>query len=320
MAGSWRLRKFRSLSEDKHYFIDIPELYGRCIRGSSHGWLFAIDIKITCILINPFTRGFFELPPFPYYCSRCDVKLVEVPNDDDDEPYFTYESMQRLILYKGVLSHDPKVRSDFTALILFGETHEVAIWRPGDASWMVIKGPTCALADVTYLNGNFYVISFNSTLYAVELGSDPKIIQIHEPRIMPSLMSCHNYIVDFKGRLLHIDRFQDLVEDRHFITEGFELRVLDFEENKLLQWDDINDCAIFIGANSPVAFDASQFSGCKNNSFYFTDLSIIYSEKKFGYGDIGIFDYVTKTISRFYSPDIIHSYVANPVWITPNPW
>jgi Protein of unknown function (DUF295) len=248
------------------------------------------------------------------------VKLVEVPNDDDDEPYFTYESMQRLILYKGVLSHDPKVRSDFTALILFGETHEVAIWRPDDASWMVIKGLTYALADVTYLNGNFYVICFNSTLYAVELGSDPKMIQIHEPRIMPSLMSCHNYIVDFKGRLLHIDRFQDLVEDRHFITEGFELRVLDFEENKLLQWDDINDCAIFIGANSPVAFDASQFSGCKKNSFYFTDLSIIYSEEKFGCGDLGIFDYVTKTISRFYSPDIIHSYVANPVWITPNPW
>jgi len=169
------------------------------------------------------------------------------------------------------------------------------------------------------LNGNFYVISCNSTLYAVELGSDPKMIQIHEPRIMPSLTSWHNYIVDFKGCLLHIDRFQDVIEDRHFITKGFELRVLNFEENKLLQWNDINDCAIFIGANSSVAFDAGQFSGCKKNSFYFTDLSFPFSEKKFGCGDIGIFDYVTKTINRFYPRDIIHPRVANPVWIIPNP-
>lgn len=45
-------RKFYSLSEDRHYAIDIPELYGRYICGSSHKWLAAIDIKITGIIIG----------------------------------------------------------------------------------------------------------------------------------------------------------------------------------------------------------------------------------------------------------------------------
>ncbi|KAJ3701061.1 hypothetical protein LUZ61_004766 [Rhynchospora tenuis] len=57
-----RKRKFYSLSEAKHYSIEIPELHGHYICGSSHGWLFAVDIKITGILINSFTREFFELP------------------------------------------------------------------------------------------------------------------------------------------------------------------------------------------------------------------------------------------------------------------
>ncbi|KAJ3686436.1 hypothetical protein LUZ61_015600 [Rhynchospora tenuis] len=62
-----RQRKFYSLSEDKHYSIDIPELYGRYICGSSHGWFFVVDIKITGILINPFTRECYELPVYHPY-------------------------------------------------------------------------------------------------------------------------------------------------------------------------------------------------------------------------------------------------------------
>ncbi|KAJ4769856.1 F-box family protein [Rhynchospora pubera] len=51
-----RKHKFYSLPDGKHYSIEIPELHGRYICGSSHGWLFAVDIKINGIFVNPFTR------------------------------------------------------------------------------------------------------------------------------------------------------------------------------------------------------------------------------------------------------------------------
>jgi F-box-like len=46
-------RNFYMLSEGRHFSNDIPELHGRYICGSSYGWLFAIDIKLDGILINP---------------------------------------------------------------------------------------------------------------------------------------------------------------------------------------------------------------------------------------------------------------------------
>ncbi|XP_078169079.1 F-box/kelch-repeat protein At1g57790-like [Carex rostrata] len=315
-----RKRKFYSLSEEKHYSIDIPELCGRYIGGSSHGWLFAIDIKITGILINPFTREFHELPQFPPFSHNVDVTTLieEVPSDYTDGPRnYTFKEMQRFIVFKGILSHDPKVRSDFTAMILFGQMNTPAIWRPGDTTWTVIKGPGKAMKDVTYLNGNFYVMSAMNILYVVDLGLDPKMIAI-EARIRPCICA-HRYVVSFKGFLLLIVRFQNVIERGHYNTKDFMLLEIDLERKELHRWDDIDGCAIFLGVNSPIAIDASQFAGCKGNAFYFTDLAAPYSAK-FGCCDLGVFDYVTKTITTYYPPEIFHPLVAPPVWLTPNPW
>lgn len=196
--------KFYSLSENKHYSIDIPELNGRFICGSSHGWLIAIDINITYILIDPFTWEFYELPPFPSY------------NDNVDESRnYTFEEMQLLIVCKAILSHDPKVRSDFTAMILYGELNSLTIWRPGDSTWMAIKRPNYTMADVTYLDGNFYLDSALKTrLYVVDLWSDPEMIEIKPPGTIVPRVSMHKYLVNFKGYLLYIDRYQKLIGER----------------------------------------------------------------------------------------------------------
>ncbi|KAJ3708338.1 hypothetical protein LUZ61_012043 [Rhynchospora tenuis] len=175
-----RNRKFYSLSEAKHYSLDIPELHGRYICGSSHGWLFAVDLKITGILINPFTRECYELPPFPGYNEYTNVTTLieELPSDYEEGDGYTFEDMQPRIVFKAILSHDPKERSDFTAMILFGEMHDSAFWRPGDSSWTVIVGPTFSMDDILYFEGNFYVVSAMNLLYMVDFESEPKLIEV----------------------------------------------------------------------------------------------------------------------------------------------
>ncbi|KAF3328731.1 F-box protein [Carex littledalei] len=50
-------RKFYSIDEKKHYLIDIPELRGQRLCGSSYGWLFTLDIELNFRLLNPFTKN-----------------------------------------------------------------------------------------------------------------------------------------------------------------------------------------------------------------------------------------------------------------------
>ncbi|KAJ1691047.1 hypothetical protein LUZ63_015202 [Rhynchospora breviuscula] len=175
-----RKRKFYSLSEAKHYSIEIPELHGRYICGSSHGWLFAVDIKITGILINPFTRECYELPPFPAFSKKIDIPLYEkVPSDDIERIRgWTFEEMQIRIVFKAILSHDPKERSDFTAMILFGELNTPAFWRPGDLCWTIVDGQVGSMDDIVYFEENFYVLPSGIQLYVVDFEPKPKLREV----------------------------------------------------------------------------------------------------------------------------------------------
>lgn len=205
-----RKRKFYSLSENKQYSIEIPDLRGRYICGSSHGWLFAVNIKITGILINPFTQECYELPPFPPYSEKVDVTTLvveKVPSDIIGEPRnCKFEEMQTSIVFKAILSHDPKERPDFTAMILFGETNSPAFWRPGDDSWTLIDCPECRMEDILCFKEIFYVVSVMNELYVVDFEPDPKLIEV-EPMTEVTGYPMQRYLMDFKGNLLLVERF-----------------------------------------------------------------------------------------------------------------
>ncbi|KAJ3679313.1 hypothetical protein LUZ60_017324 [Juncus effusus] len=111
-------RNFFSLSEQRHYSIDIPELYGQYICGSSYGWLFTVDIRINGRLLNPFTRECYELPPFPPFRETRVLPIAEeeVYNSNGVRIVNSFRVMQKKLVVKAILSHDPKERSDFTAM------------------------------------------------------------------------------------------------------------------------------------------------------------------------------------------------------------
>ncbi|KAJ4789123.1 F-box family protein [Rhynchospora pubera] len=205
-----RKHKFYSLSDAKHYSIEIPELHGRYICGSSHGWLFAVDIKINGILVNPFTRECYELPPFPAFSVMTDVTtLVEqLPSDYTEGPRnATFEEMRIKIVFKAILSHDPMERSDFTAMIMFGYKRTPAFWRPGDLCWTVVDGTKGSMEDIVYFKGSFYVLSPSNKVSVMDFESKPKLIEVTGPRIDIESCPFERYLIDFNGNLLLIKRF-----------------------------------------------------------------------------------------------------------------
>ncbi|KAJ4782274.1 F-box family protein [Rhynchospora pubera] len=311
-------RKFYSLSEAKHYSIEIPELQGRYICGSSYGWLFAVDINITGILINPFTRECYELPLFPSYNEKSNVTtlLEKVPSDYIDGPRgYTFEEMQTLIVFKAILSHDPRDTSDFTAMILFGEINTPAFWRPGDSSWTVVDGPKYRMEDVLYFKGNFYVISAMNVLHVVGFEPEPKLTEVG-PQIGKGGCPEQRYLMDFNGNMLFIERYCEDVEGLTS-TVGFNVIEPNLEENCLYEWFDIDDYAMFLGRNSSIIVNSSHVAKCKKNGIYFTDLIDGFSERC---QDVGIFDMTDKKISTFYSVKVFPPRIGSPIWLTPILW
>lgn len=58
-------RGFYSLSDNKVYFLNLPEVSNRRRRcGSSHGWLVILDETPAVFLLNPLTRSKVNLPPY----------------------------------------------------------------------------------------------------------------------------------------------------------------------------------------------------------------------------------------------------------------
>ncbi|KAJ4817430.1 F-box protein (DUF295) [Rhynchospora pubera] len=309
-------RKFYSLSEAKNYSIEIPELRGRYICGSSHGWLFAIDIKIAGILINPFTRECYELPHFPAYGEDTDVTTLIEKKPSDCVKGYTFEEMQTLLVFKAILSHDPKERSDFTVMILFGEFHTLAFWRPGDSSWTVVDGPKRRMEDVLYFKGNFYVISSMNGLYVVDFEPEPKLRKVG-PEIRIEGCVLQSYLTYFDGNMLFIERYGRSSKNNRIDTARFTVIEIDLEEHCLYECYDIDDYALFLGRNSSIAVDSSHFPECKKNSIYFTHLTESHSGDEFGFHDLGVFDMADKKISTFYAVEVFPRRVDSPVWFIP---
>ncbi|KAJ3701060.1 hypothetical protein LUZ61_004765 [Rhynchospora tenuis] len=223
--------------------------------------------------------------------------------------------MQARIVSKAILSHDPKERSDFMAMIMFGEMNTPVFWRPGDVCWTVVDGQDSLSYDNTYFKGNFYVLSPVNELYVVDFDPKPKL-RVVGPEIRVKGCVSEEYLIDFNGNLLLMERFCGF-EETNLFTNGFNVIEPNLEENILYEWYDIDGYALFVGKNSSIYVNVSHFPTCKRNGIYFTHIT---DESRYACHDFGIYDMTDKKISKFYSLEVFPAPVVLPVWLTPNPW
>jgi len=128
--------------ENKMYNFDIPEVKGMLLRGSSYGWILAVDGYPELCLINPFSRAQIQLPPIDTFPDvlRFDPN---VPNKEylisGKRSYLHNQKthargvayFRNVFVRKVVLSTNP-TSNEFTALAIYGEFEELAFCTSGD--------------------------------------------------------------------------------------------------------------------------------------------------------------------------------------------
>ncbi|KAJ4785211.1 F-box protein SKIP23 [Rhynchospora pubera] len=301
--ASIKKRKFYSLTEKRHYYIDIPELQNTRWIGSSFGWLFIVDRKFIPQLFNPFTRECFELPMFPRF----------------------EEEMRHEGLVKAILSHDPSKTHDFTVLLLYyiNNITRMAFWRPGENTWRCVPCNDY-VSDAIFFRGNFY-LACTEHLFVLSNVEANLIMK----QVMPIFIACVKYLVDFMGELLLVGRHLKIVGDPfamnirddkrlHIVTARFVVHKLNLEGRKHSECKDLDDGTIFLGIGCPLVVNSQLFPGCKRNSIYFTDLVLKLFPEPYGCDDLGVYDFTRDIIEPYYPPGIFHPIAEPPIWLTPN--
>ncbi|KAJ3701025.1 hypothetical protein LUZ61_004730 [Rhynchospora tenuis] len=150
--------KFFSLEENRTYLIDIPELQGQHLCGSSYGWLFTMDVDLNFRLLNPFTRKCYDLPCLSPYDSFEDITFY-------DEP------MNRILVAKAILDCDPSHSLEFKVLIMH-DFYGVVTYSGNNDIYLVNTGPHPNVKRVgphVTLHGRFaYLVDYMGELLLVQ--------------------------------------------------------------------------------------------------------------------------------------------------------
>ncbi|KAJ3672213.1 hypothetical protein LUZ60_006934 [Juncus effusus] len=237
--------------------------------------------------------------------------------DSDGHNYtYTFKEMQKLLVQKAVLSHDPRKRSDFTAMIVFGFPYKLAMWRPGDMDWVVVGTGPNHIEDVICFKDKFYAVAISGWVHEViQVGSNLTIIDT--PLRLPfyEYMGCWRYFVDFEGQLLLVRRVQYPMGAP---TKKLDVAMLDLKEETWHFLDNIGGRALFVGNNLAVVGDPGKFSVCVKNGIYFSDMTPSLSWREWGH-DFGVYDVIEGTVAPFCSTsNVFHPPDAALTWLTPN--
>ncbi|KAM7502036.1 hypothetical protein LguiB_000940 [Lonicera macranthoides] len=328
-------RGFYSLSDNKVYFLNLPEVSNRRRRcGSSHGWLVILDETPAVFLLNPLTRSKVHLPPLSKFPNVTGFNFYDVgreyslrtPNGD----FYTcsLKEMRDSFIKKLILSKSPRDESDYVAVAILNQTGDLAYCRKGEDCWRFIEDAQSYCEDVIYYKGLFYAVNKFGAIAVCDIrGTLPKVSYINTPRQIGGDMQ---YLVNYSDEVLLVTRYLELEFDVDhyqldiiYNTTEFQLFRLNLNGPKWEIMTSLNDKVLFVGENSSLALCASDFPGCEGNRIYYTD---DYSEWNYdgvnGDHDLGVYNIEDGSI------EALPCYPRNsysgrrwppPIWVTPNP-
>ncbi|TXG50456.1 hypothetical protein EZV62_022980 [Acer yangbiense] len=280
------LRAFFSLARYTTRYVYLPEAKGkRCL--SSKGWLITIAKDLSMTLLHPFTRLQIKLP-----------HIKSLRNWKESAVSIMYT----MFIHKCLLSSNPSLTPDYITMIIYGGCGDIAYCRPGHEKWTTIETGGLTFFDMTYFKGTVYAIDCKGRIIACDLRGDyPIAKQVTElPQKLLKKACDYLYILESSGELLVISREGVSI---HPITEGsddytygtYEFRVfkVDIISTMTITWMEIKDLgnrALFLGYNSSVSIEASNFY--KPNCIYFTDdcMGSYWEDEK---GEEKIWEYIT---------------------------
>ncbi|GFP83387.1 putative F-box protein at5g55150 [Phtheirospermum japonicum] len=254
---------------------------------------------------------------------------------------------------KMVLSGSPKSKvDDFVVMVIWGKlSKRLGFSRPGDKSWTVIDGGG-SFSDIIYHNGKLYAVDSDKTVVECDiLGPNPthlrKVFSLPNsaagvdalvasraaraaapPPLVADVIAGDG--VDADRLLLFLEQMCYLVEScgkfliviRHTMYrktiwfEVFEFDLNDGSHKEITQFDQWNK-AMFLGFNSSVCVELSEWNVVKPNCIYFTD---DHSSKGAKHLDMGVFSLSSMLVTTrgLLDRSSDGAFLTPPTWVMPS--
>ncbi|KAF5205418.1 ascorbic acid mannose pathway regulator [Thalictrum thalictroides] len=326
-------RSFFSLSRNKVYHFDLPQAVGCHCWGSPYGWL------VTCSdgnmsILNPLSNVCVALPP-----------LSSLRN------YSSSHSVRKVVLAISPASNTSSATplvNQFVALVMFSGDKKLAFARPGDRAWTTVNSSSALYEDTVHINDQFYAIDVEGVVCRFDISTTPNQVSLHFaclPGEIDMEEGCRFYLVEMLGELhmvarffylqgryleyYHLEHARPFEEHHHAQTSSFQVFKLDLCTKEWKEVHTLGDYAFFLGNNTSFSLRVSEYPGCQSDAIYFTDdykwESTLHMEGQHGKEgmesiglDMGVFDLKTKRVKPFYDSDDVPTFLAPPIWITPN--
>nr|CAB3482958.1 unnamed protein product [Digitaria exilis] len=180
------------------FTVRLPDLHGRSLHGSAHGWLMVADDVANLHLVNPVTRAQLALPPITalYHTEAAAPDKQGNPRysvrDDEPESYAAHDL--RLLMYlRAVPSCSPSAGSQCVVLLLHHPDGELSFARLGDKDWTWITWIgdeededryfdemwfSYGYCDAVYnKDGLFYVLRCGGDIITLDLNGDSPVMK-----------------------------------------------------------------------------------------------------------------------------------------------
>ncbi|XP_048421827.1 uncharacterized protein LOC125468991 [Pyrus x bretschneideri] len=251
--------------EDKVLGLQL-EFPNKRLRGSSKGWLIAVNMDLLVTLINPFLRvkgrqkradSIIDLPPLA--CP------------DNMSP-----RRKTIFVNKATLSADPILEADKCIVMVIHEREGNNLAFFGltkDTSWTYVVDETLrSLQDVVHVGNKFYVVKEMGTLFSFDITSDQSISD--KQWVAADTLECFQksvktYVVVLDdNELLMVQRVVEF-DDGGRWTNEVGIFKLNFDMYEWIETETLGHVALFLDDNFSISVKASNFSGCLPNCIYF---------------------------------------------------
>lgn len=346
------IRSFYRHSDRKTLTLDLPQVLGHRILGSSDGWLVLIHKSSAVRLFNPLTRSRIDLPPLSrspwvidfdaYYVGyEYNLKGGRYGNRTVNSTVVRDVYVRKVITFSAEESNQDVMMVFMICLCSWG-TGNLVFARVGDDKWTEVDccGENCH--DLLFHRGRLYVIGEFGKLGVVDVVG-------HLARVTPAATAAIKksdgrfllqwYLVGMDGNLLVVCRYlrhKSLIVVKR--TESVQVFMVGSQDGQrtLTNVKNLGDWMLFLGTNRSTSFNAKNHIGWKGNHIYFTTTSFDYnrlSERKIFRAngedlfleprrvgdDFGVFNLEDGSVESLPQCHSDSCFIwPPPIWFTPN--
>ncbi|XBI16524.1 hypothetical protein VPH35_058765 [Triticum aestivum] len=288
-----------NMSTNKLYHVTLsePAFRTRHVMGSSHGWLITADKRSNLILVNPATGAQMAMPP-PETMNNVRLRYTEevvICAPDQGTlvrgwrlclPYFSL-GLFTVRSIPTVLSCNPS-QGNCTVLRVQLPNNQLSYARVGDAKWTWIggKGNCWEYQDILYNNndGLFYGVRGEGQVDSIDLNGTSAEVKVILKSIISYQAHSRHIVQAPWGDFFQIWRHGKYNKENgrtEWVGNKFFVYKIDFVEQKIIETNNLQDHAMFIGFNNSFLLPVKDFPALVPNSIYHTDdlLDYIYCHR-----------------------------------------